>query len=129
MWAGINFSDAGALCSVAVQPPSAAIPHTDSVEGVSYQLTVQQAAAITSAVRILVRTARGVRFLDLGKPRVVVSANGEVEDVQVNYLPDCLYLSGAWLKLATGERLATKYDFGRLLRAGGAAILQMNLGA
>lgn len=30
--------------------------------------------------------------------------------------------------IATGERLATKYDFARLLRAGGAAILQMNLG-
>jgi 2-dehydro-3-deoxyphosphogalactonate aldolase len=32
------------------------------------------------------------------------------------------------IPIATGERLATKYDFGRLLRAGGAAILQMNLG-
>jgi galactonate dehydratase len=30
--------------------------------------------------------------------------------------------------IATGERLATKYDFARLLRAGGAAILQVNLG-
>lgn len=32
------------------------------------------------------------------------------------------------IPIATGERLATKYDFGRLLRARGAAILQMNLG-
>jgi 2-dehydro-3-deoxyphosphogalactonate aldolase len=32
------------------------------------------------------------------------------------------------IPIATGERLASKYDFGRLLRAGGAAILQMNLG-
>lgn len=32
------------------------------------------------------------------------------------------------IPIATGERLATKYEFGRLLRAGGAAILQMNLG-
>jgi galactonate dehydratase len=32
------------------------------------------------------------------------------------------------IPIATGERLATKYDFGRLLRAGSAAILQMNLG-
>jgi galactonate dehydratase len=32
------------------------------------------------------------------------------------------------IPIATGERLATKYDFGRLLRAGAAAILQMNLG-
>ncbi|HEY4039719.1 MAG TPA: mandelate racemase/muconate lactonizing enzyme family protein [Burkholderiaceae bacterium] len=32
------------------------------------------------------------------------------------------------IPIATGERLATKYDFGRLLGAGSAAILQMNLG-
>ena len=32
------------------------------------------------------------------------------------------------IPIATGERLATKYDFARLLSAGGAAILQMNLG-
>jgi galactonate dehydratase len=32
------------------------------------------------------------------------------------------------IPIATGERLSTKYDFGRLLRARAAAILQMNLG-
>jgi 2-dehydro-3-deoxyphosphogalactonate aldolase len=32
------------------------------------------------------------------------------------------------IAIAAGERLATKYDFARLLRAGAAAILQMNLG-
>lgn len=32
------------------------------------------------------------------------------------------------IPIATGERLATKYDFARLLDCGGAAILQMNLG-
>jgi galactonate dehydratase len=32
------------------------------------------------------------------------------------------------IPIAAGERLATKYDFARLLRADAAAILQMNLG-
>ena len=32
------------------------------------------------------------------------------------------------IPIATGERLATKYDFARLLHVGAAAILQMNLG-
>jgi 2-dehydro-3-deoxyphosphogalactonate aldolase len=32
------------------------------------------------------------------------------------------------IPIATGERLASKYDFGHVLRAGAAAILQMNLG-
>jgi len=32
------------------------------------------------------------------------------------------------IPIATGERLSTKYDFGRVLNAGAAAILQMNLG-
>jgi 2-dehydro-3-deoxyphosphogalactonate aldolase len=32
------------------------------------------------------------------------------------------------IPIATGERLSTKYDFHRLLQAGAASILQMNLG-
>jgi 2-dehydro-3-deoxyphosphogalactonate aldolase len=32
------------------------------------------------------------------------------------------------IPIATGERLTTKYDFARLLKCAGAAILQMNLG-
>ena len=35
---------------------------------------------------------------------------------------------GTSIPIATGERLATKYDFARLLRAGRAAIFQLNLG-
>jgi galactonate dehydratase len=35
---------------------------------------------------------------------------------------------GTRIPIATGERLTTKYDFARLLRAGSAAIFQMNLG-
>ena len=35
---------------------------------------------------------------------------------------------GTRIPIAAGERLATKYDFARLLQAGAAAILQMNLG-
>ncbi|HVO46886.1 MAG TPA: mandelate racemase/muconate lactonizing enzyme family protein [Steroidobacteraceae bacterium] len=35
---------------------------------------------------------------------------------------------GTSIPIATGERLATKYDFVRLLQAGSASILQMNLG-
>jgi 2-dehydro-3-deoxyphosphogalactonate aldolase len=35
---------------------------------------------------------------------------------------------GTSIPIATGERLATKYDFVRLLEEGAAAILQMNLG-
>jgi galactonate dehydratase len=35
---------------------------------------------------------------------------------------------GTRIPIATGERLATRYDFARVLRTGAAAILQMNLG-
>jgi galactonate dehydratase len=35
---------------------------------------------------------------------------------------------GPTIPIATGERLATKYDFARLLDCGAAAILQLNLG-
>jgi 2-dehydro-3-deoxyphosphogalactonate aldolase len=36
--------------------------------------------------------------------------------------------AGTRIPIAAGERLTTKYDFARVLRAGAAAILQMNLG-
>jgi galactonate dehydratase len=47
--------------------------------------------------------------------------------------PDCpeqmaVVARATSIPIATGERLATKYDFARLLRAGSAAIWQMNLG-
>jgi hypothetical protein len=109
---GANVTDAGALCSVEIQPPNQWLlaNMSSGTEGIGFNLTVGVAELITSDVHILLRTARGTRFVDLGRPLITRGEDGRVTNVQVNILPDCLTLSGAWLKLALGEQL-TVADF------------------
>jgi len=107
--AGANFSDAGALCTVRILPPNEWLSEskgmTADLNGVGFDLTVGVAGRITSDVQIIVTTARGARFIDLRKPVIRPKEGGSGLDVQVNFLEDCLYLSGAWLKLALGLAL------------------------
>jgi hypothetical protein len=105
--AGVNFTDAGAFCGAQLLPPNIWLSDqmSRSVDGVGFDLTVGAARKITNDVHLLVRTARGTRFMDLGRPIIRQAADGQGLDVQVNYIDDCLYLSGAVLKLALGEAL------------------------
>ena len=49
---------------------------------------------ITGAVRFVVRTARGVRLIDLGElPKVTVDASGQVTNARDWYIPNCMYIS------------------------------------
>ena len=49
---------------------------------------------IAGAVRFVVRTARGVRLIDLGElPEVTVDANGRVTNASDWYIPNCVYVS------------------------------------
>ncbi|TQK18611.1 hypothetical protein FBY40_1099 [Microbacterium sp. SLBN-154] len=104
--AGVNFTDAGALCSATLYPPNEHLAANLGVgaTGAGFDMTVGQARAITSDVRMLVRTARGARVVDLGGPSIRQKDDGTL-DVQVNYLDDCLYLSGPWLKVVLGQSL------------------------
>jgi hypothetical protein len=111
--AGVNFTDAGALCGTQVLPPNTQRLlgwMSSNVDGVGFDLSVGAARKITDDVHLVVRTARGTRFIDLGKPIIRQAEDGQGLDVQVNYIPDCLHLSGAVLKLALGEAL-TADDF------------------
>lgn len=105
--AGASFTDAGALCEARLQPPNEWLePHMNSNQnGVGFDLTIGVAQEVTNAVRILVQTSRGARLLDLGEPVIRPDEGGTGLDVQVNYIDDCLYLSGPWLKLALGQAL------------------------
>ena len=52
------------------------------------------AGRITTPVRFIVRTARGVRFIDLGMPpRAIVDADGNVTNAVVEFIDDCRYVS------------------------------------
>jgi len=108
---GASFSDAGAFCGATIEPPNQWLAPflTASVDGIGFRLPLDVAELIASDVRIVARTARGVRFFNLGKPVIVRDEEGVIE-AQINWFDDCLYLTGAWLKLATGQAL-TVGDF------------------
>ncbi len=108
---GVSLSYAGALCGRTIQPPNQWLDGfiNATIDGVGFSLPTGIAELVASDVQIIVRTARGVRMFDLGKPVITRDASGEIE-VQINWYDDCLYLSGVWLKLATGQAV-TKTDF------------------
>ncbi|MCH5643964.1 hypothetical protein [Gordonia sp. ABSL49_1] len=103
--AGVNLADAGALCGAEVLSPNNWLGMDADANGVGFDLTVGQARKITDNVQVIVRTARGVRFFDLGTPVIQNKRGGEGLDVQVNWFDDCLRLSGVWLKLVLGEAI------------------------
>lgn len=49
--------------------------------------------SIKTPVRLIVKTARGVRLADLGvPPKIVVDANGRVTNARDTYIDNCLYI-------------------------------------
>jgi hypothetical protein len=102
----VNLSDGGALCGARILPPNEWLAGlmVAGVGGLSFRLSVDAAEKVESDVHILVRTARGTRRVDLGRPVIVTGEDGQL-DVQTNWFDDCLRLSGPMLKLATGEPL------------------------
>lgn len=110
--AGANLSDAGAFCGAEILPPHQWLAgHAQQgVDGFGFELAVAVAEKIVEDVWVVLRTARGVRLVNLGRPRIQRDEDGGLSDVQVNWLDDCLLFSGAWIKVALGERL-TADDF------------------
>lgn len=94
--------DCGAFCDVEVVAPGSWIttymsrPQSGTVdETQELDLTLPSAIAqgINEPVRLIVRTARGVRLIDLGTPPdVALDANGHVTNAQVSYIDNCLYI-------------------------------------
>lgn len=102
--AGVSFTAAGKLCGSEVLDPNSGLPMLSSIDGVDFNLTVGVARMITDPVRVIVRTARGVRFFNLGVPTIRLTRDGGL-DVALYWFDDCLRLSGPLLKLALGEQL------------------------
>lgn len=111
--AGVSYKGA-TFCEAQVLAPNEGLQlllKNDETEGsVGIWMKGGQAGVIQAPVRFVLRTSRGVRLVDLGMPEIEVDGDGYVRNVNVIYLRDCLYLSGALLKLSIGEKL-TKEDF------------------
>lgn len=93
--------DGGAFCAVElvspdwinpylVLPPAGVASESDEIRIV---IPSALAFAISTAVRAIVRTARGVRLIDFGiPPPVTVDNSGNVTNAIVNFIDDCLYV-------------------------------------
>jgi hypothetical protein len=94
--------DGGAFCDVDIvspsdgikpylsQPGAGAVAETHEIRIVIPSLV---ALGITESVRFIVRTARGVRLVDLGiPPPATLDANGNVTNALLEYIDDCFYI-------------------------------------
>lgn len=98
-YAGTSFHNMGRFCRARLLPPNpmaseliepplqAATAMTDAF---GFDLTIQQASLLQSEVGLLVRTSRGTRYVNLGKPvPAVVDENGIVVNV-IGHIWNCL---------------------------------------
>ena len=91
----------GAFCDVEILSPGSWIdPYiTRRSQGAeNYEITIvipsAVALGIVEPVHLIVRTARGVRLVDLGTPPpVILDANGNVTNALVDLIPDCLFIN------------------------------------
>ena len=89
----------GAFCDVEIMSPGNWIePYikrpTDDTPQIRIVIPSAVALGITKPVRLIVRTARGVRLVDLGTPPpVILDANGNVTNALTSYIPDCSYIN------------------------------------
>lgn len=88
----------GAFCDVEfVSPGNWIDPYVKrAADNPEIRIVIPSAVAlgITEPVRLIVRTARGVRFVDLGTPPpATVDANGNVTNALTSHIDDCFYIN------------------------------------
>lgn len=95
--AQVDFSSYGAFCdAIMVQPNSTAVKPTlggaETVASVGFTIPAIIAQGITEDVKLILRTARGVRLINFGRPIVEIDAEGNVTFATF-YVPNCNYLT------------------------------------
>jgi hypothetical protein len=87
----------GAFCGVEIVSPGDWIKEhvklpADTPE-IRFVIPSLAALGIVEHVRLIVRTGRGVRLIDLGTPPpVILDANGNVTNALASHIPNCLYI-------------------------------------
>ena len=96
-----SFNFAGALCGCEFLAPNDGLDqyatgtatNVGGTQDIWVRLNGAVALGVKEPVRIVVRTARGVRLVDLGVPaHVTINSDGFVENVEITYYDDCIYL-------------------------------------
>jgi hypothetical protein len=93
--ASAGFVDGGTVCDVEVVSPANQIKQIVWVNGSVVQVTLDglTALGIGDPVTLIVRTSRGVRFVDLGIPfHVELDKDGFVVNASSFFIDDCLYV-------------------------------------
>jgi len=84
--------DPGSIAaSFLAQPPAGVV--SGGSASVGFTIPAVLGKAIGKDVKLILRTARGVRLINLGRPRVNVDKDGNVEFTPF-YIPDCFHLTG-----------------------------------
>lgn len=99
-YGGIEIGGCGKLCAIEVRTPNPAYlqfiapPGAGTVlEDASLSVAIPYAIAgeMSEPMTLLLRTPRGVRFIDLGTaPKITTDATGRIEGARDLYLNDCL---------------------------------------
>lgn len=101
-FAGTHFYDMGRFCGARFLPPDDMAERlieprlqsaTAATEAFGFDLDIQEANLLQANVRLLVRSSRGTRLVDFGKPiPAVVDADGNVTNV-IGHIWNCLTYS------------------------------------
>ena len=99
---GVSFSSFGKFCDATLLDPngpaagfldvSNAGIDTGSAASIGFSIPAVIAQSIKAEVKLILRTARGVRMINLRHPVVIVDPNGDVQ-VTVFWVPDCVLLT------------------------------------
>jgi hypothetical protein len=97
-YASVWLENLGAFCDVDIISPanwiSPYIKRPSDNPEIRIAIPSLVAMGIDKPVLIIVRTARGVRLVDLGiPPPVILDADGNVTNALIDYIPNCLYIN------------------------------------
>lgn len=97
-YGSVWLEDLGAFCDVEIISPgnwiSPYIKRPSDNPEIRIAIPSLVASGIDKPVLIIVRTARGVRLVDLGiPPPVILDADGNVTNALIDYIPNCLYIN------------------------------------
>lgn len=99
--ANVSLQDAGAVCGCELLAPNDGLQQyvtgtsdgADETRDIQVRLNGLTALGVNQPVQLIVRTARGVRLIDLGIPdHVKTDDNGFVVDAKIIFVDDCMYL-------------------------------------
>ena len=100
----------GTVCGFSLLPPNEGLAPYVQVDDwsadshtVRLRLPLAVSRQVVAPVRMVLRSSRGVRLADLGKP-------GSEDEAEIAYIDDCLYADAQWIALQAYEEWHNLWD-------------------